>query len=378
MVGLMVTKQMGRGIVLACQGGGSHTAFTAGVLAELLANDDRDIRALSGTSGGAVCAFLAWSGLLIGGQKGRKVGVTRLERYWDQLQTHGVMETLQDAILINTLRGIGGLGFVPEFSPYLNIFEASREFQQLIENSVQFDEIRIPSNAPRLLISAAEVRTSEFRIFRSHEIDEEPADEITSDVILASAAVPTLFRAVHLGQHLYWDGLFAQNPPVRDLPDAARGEGKDGLPPNELWIIMINPMHQEEEPKRMYDIRDRRNELAANISLQQEIFFIGKMNQLAGRNLLADEAKDKYHPIKVRAITMSDEVAASLDYESKLSRNPSQIRLLIEHGKDRARRFLQDMQRADADERTAILSRDIWGRVKDRNWKPLYPSRTEV
>ena len=53
-----MTKQMGRGIVLACQGGGSH-AFTAGVLAELLANDDRDIRALSGTSGGAVCAFLA-------------------------------------------------------------------------------------------------------------------------------------------------------------------------------------------------------------------------------------------------------------------------------------------------------------------------------
>ena len=43
-------------------------------------------------------------------------------------------------------------------------------------------------------------------------------------MILASAAVPTLFRAVHLGGHLYWDGLFAQNPPVHDLPDAARGE----------------------------------------------------------------------------------------------------------------------------------------------------------
>ena len=67
--GLMATRQMGRGIVLACQGGGSHTAFTAGVLEELLAHDDRDIRALSGTSGGAVCAFLAWSGLLIGGRR---------------------------------------------------------------------------------------------------------------------------------------------------------------------------------------------------------------------------------------------------------------------------------------------------------------------
>jgi hypothetical protein len=108
--------QMGRGIVLACQGGGSHTAFRAGVLEELLAHDDRDIRALSGTSGGAVCAFLAWSGLLIGGRKGRSVGVARLEPYWDKLQTHGVVETLQDAILINTLCGMGNLGLVLELA----------------------------------------------------------------------------------------------------------------------------------------------------------------------------------------------------------------------------------------------------------------------
>jgi hypothetical protein len=128
----------------------------------------------------------------------------------------------------------------------------------------------------------------------------------------------------------------------------------------------------------MDDIRDRRNELAANISFQQEIFFIGKMNELAGRDLLADEAKNKYHPIKVRAITMSDEIAASLDYESKLSRDPSQVRLLMEHGKDRARTFLTDLERPDADDRTAFLSRDIWGRVKDRSWTPLYRSPPEV
>jgi NTE family protein len=270
MVGLMATEQMGRGIVLACQGGGSHTAFTAGVLEELLAHDDRDIRALSGTSGGAVCAFLAWSGLLIGGQKGRSVGVARLERYWDKLQTDGVVETLQDAFVINTLRGMGSLGVVLEFSPYLNVFEASRDFKKLIEDVVRFDEISVSATAPRLLISAADVKTGEFRIFRSHAIDEEPADDITSDVILASAAVPTLFRAVHLDGHVYWDGLFAQNPPVRDLPDAARGEGEGRPPPNEIWVIMINPLRQEREPKRMDDIRDRRNELAANISFQQE------------------------------------------------------------------------------------------------------------
>jgi NTE family protein len=318
----------------------------------------------------------------MGGRKGRSVGVARLERYWDKVQTHGVMETLQDALVVNTLRGIGRLGLVLEFSPYLNVLEASRDFKKLIEDVVRFDEISISATAPRLLISAADVKTGEFRIFRSHEIDEEPADDITSDVLLASAAVPTLFRAVHLGGQVYWDGLFAQNPPVRDLPDAARGEGKgEGgrrIPPNELWVILINPLRQEREPTRMDDIRDRRNELAANVSFQQEINFIGKINELAGRNLLTDEAKKKYHPIKVRAITMSDEVAASLDYESKLSRDPSQRRLLTEHGKDRARRFLTDMERPDAGNRTAILSRDIWGRMKDRNWTPLYRSHAEV
>ena len=120
------------------------------------------------------------------------------------------------------------------------------------------------------------------------------ADENTSAVILASAAVPTLFRAVRQGGHLYWDGLFAHYPPVRDLPDAARGEGVDGCAPNELWVIMINPMRQQREPKRMDDIRDRRNELAANISFQQEIYFIGKMNELAAWDLLADQVKKKY------------------------------------------------------------------------------------
>jgi hypothetical protein len=105
---------------------------------------------------------------------------------------------------------------------------------------------------------------------------------------------------------------------------------------------------------------------------------IGKMNELAGRDLLADRANNKYHPIKVRAITMSDKVAASLDDDSKLSRNPSQIRLLREHGKTGRGTSWLTWKKPDADDRTAILSRDIWGRMKDRNWAPLYRSHTGV
>ena len=71
-----------RSVAIACQGGGSHTAFTAGVLSRLFAGDDLDryrIVGLSGTSGGAVCALLAWSALL---DDDRPRAGRLLEEFW--------------------------------------------------------------------------------------------------------------------------------------------------------------------------------------------------------------------------------------------------------------------------------------------------------
>ena len=61
-------------VAIACQGGGSHTAFTAGVLKGLLRSErlqDYEVVGLSGTSGGAVCALLAWHNLLRATRRGR-------------------------------------------------------------------------------------------------------------------------------------------------------------------------------------------------------------------------------------------------------------------------------------------------------------------
>jgi NTE family protein len=360
----------GRGIVLACQGGGSHTAFTSGVLRELLRRD-LDIRALSGTSGGAVCAYLAWTGLLQGGPAGRELGIARLTEFWEGLKPHGLLETLTANLTVDAVRAAGRFGFMVEVSPYLNPFEPGRELRALIDETVP-PPLPAPSpTAVRLLVSAADVNTGEFRIFRSHPDGRVCADEITSTTLLASAAVPTVFRAVHLEQHRYWDGLFAQNPPVRDLPDAARNEGTDGLPPAEVWVITINPFTHRGEPRAVDDIRDRRNELAANISFAQEVQFIGKINELVRLGRLAGPAKAKYAPIRIRAITMADEVGARLDYESKLSRDPALIDLLTEHGLARAREFLSTLTWDAADELTAIPGRDIWGRAVDANWTAL-------
>jgi len=362
----------GRGIVLACQGGGSHTAFTSGVLRELL-HRNLDVRALSGTSGGAVCAYLAWTGLLQGGPAGRARGIAQLTEFWERLKPDGLVETLSADLAIDALRAAGQLGFMVEVSPYLNPFEPSRELRALIDATVPPP---LPAPAPtaaRLLVSAADVNSGEFRIFRSHPDGRIPADEITSTTLLASAAVPTLFRAVTLDQHRYWDGLFAQNPPVRDLPDAARAEGTDGRPPTEIWVIVINPFTHRGEPRAVDDIRDRRNELSANISFAQEVQFIGKINELARLGGLTAAAKAKYASIKIRAITMAEDVAAGLDYESKLSRDPALIDLLIEHGRARAHEFLSTLTWDAADDLTAIPGRDIWGRAVDGNWTPLPP-----
>ncbi|HWB71208.1 MAG TPA: patatin-like phospholipase family protein [Egibacteraceae bacterium] len=91
--------------------------------------------------------------------------------------------------------------------------------------------------------------SGEFTIFSSARGD------ITIDAVVASAAVPNLFRAVRVDGRLCWDGLLSQNPPVRELPDAR---------PDEIWVIQINPSARGQEPTSLADILDRRNELAGN------------------------------------------------------------------------------------------------------------------
>ena len=67
-----------------------------------------------------------------------------------------------------------------------------------------------------LLIGAVDVRSGEFKAFNSRR------DRISAEMILASAAIPNLFRSVQIDGASYWDGLFSQNPPVRELVDLDR------------------------------------------------------------------------------------------------------------------------------------------------------------
>jgi NTE family protein len=323
-------------IAIACQGGGSHTAFTAGALKRLLKDDRYQVVALSGTSGGAICALLGWYALL---EKDGVVAAARavelLDAFWEDNSASAPYDRLWNdwTVWVNRLQGAV---VVPAVSPYSTplSYWGQERLRSMLEELVRFESIDTPlqGSSPMLLVGAVDVLSGHFRAFNSRR------DKMGADVILASAALPTLFRAVRTDGGVYWDGLFSQNPPVRELTDAK---------PDEIWVIQIDPERREKEPKSMLDILDRRNELAGNLSLYQELHFIEKINELIDKLGEGENSEDKrlripgeegkeYKPIKIRQLEMLRE----LDFASKLDRSPSFIRGLMAYGEERAEEFL--------------------------------------
>jgi NTE family protein len=314
-------------VAIACQGGGSHTAFTAGVLKGLLGAEELagyQVVGLSGTSGGAICALLAWSALL---EEEPAAAGRLLERFWADNSATTPLEQLVNAWVVWAAR-LENLVVLPAVSPYDNpgSLAALAELRRMLERQVDFGRFAAQPDGtgPMLLIGAVDVLSGEFRAFNSRR------EAITAEMVLASAAIPTLFRSVRVGDGTYWDGLFSQNPPVRELVDTR---------PDELWVIQINPRRWDGEPTTMAEIADRRNELSGNLSLHQELGFIEKIDQLLAEGRLA--ADGKYKQIVVRVVELArPRLSRSLGTASKLNRDPAFLRDLIAHGEARAAEFL--------------------------------------
>src|SRR5579884_1634736 len=249
-------------VAIACQGGGSHTAFTAGVLKAFLRalrgregdlGCDVDVVALSGTSGGAIFALLAWDGLLRGEPKR---GVEKLEAFWQDNEAGDPLSALLN-LSVRFAVQVGAFLALPVVTPYALPPWGQRRVRAMLERRVNFAALRAAARhpgAPGLLIGAVEVRSGWFEVFRG--------PDLCAEAVLASTALPRLFPAVTVpGRGRYWDGLFSQNPPVRDLVDYR---------PDELWVVQINPPTRTEVPTTADAITDRQNELAGNLSLEQE------------------------------------------------------------------------------------------------------------
>jgi predicted acylesterase/phospholipase RssA len=210
---------------------------------------------------------------------------------------------------------------------------------------------------PQLLVGAVEVDTGAFRAFSSERAPEDGG--ITLDAILASAALPWLFEAPVIAstdpetrvaaKHPYWDGLFSQNPPIKNFISGLADRRKK---PDGLWVLQIN-QDQYDFDKHIGDadasaafggeIWHRRDSLSGNLSLNQEIAFIEAINRRLDDPDQASGERDK--PIEVARIVMDGAAVASavgreLGAFSKMDRDPALKDALLEHGRAQARHFL--------------------------------------
>jgi NTE family protein len=350
-------------IALACQGGGSQCAFVAGALRALFAEGIQrrfQIVGLSGTSGGAFTAALAWMGLLRQARGDTTPIEDRIVACWRDLTAQTPREIAVDEFGVQLLRLIER-GLVPSVatSPSSPRFWLCSQATSLLIGRPEFTDLRallnkhldfaaLPSligpGSPTLLAGAADVLEGSFKIFSSAR------GEIDVDALLASAAIPNLFPAANVGGHAYWDGIFSSNPPVAPL---LRMSYMGSAPlPEEIWIIQVNRSRHVSVPETSADIVDRRNHLAGNLSLQHELQLIELMNLLLRERALTPEfrarfAMDATEPVKVRFIRMSKEIEESLDYPSKLSRQPALIARLLADGENQARVFMSALAGED-------------------------------
>jgi NTE family protein len=307
-------------VAIACQGGGSHTAFTAGVLQGLLANlpDDAEVVALSGTSGGAICAALAWEGLVRGDMS---LAIEKLKEFWNATAARDPMDRILNQLVIG-MQSLRDLMVLPEVSPYQFPPWAADQFRESLNKFFNFEELRALARrpgAPTLQIGAVEVLSGRFELFTG--------EELCVECLMASAAIPELFRAVSVpGRGVYWDGLFSQNPPIHDL-------AYHNI--DELWLIQINPSTIARIPTDNHEILDRRNSLAGNLSMEQELGFIETFNRAIASGAVNDP---KMRQILISRIPLD----RNLHSRTKLDRRPELLGDLRQYGQVKSRRFLQD------------------------------------
>jgi NTE family protein len=308
---------------LALQGGGSHGAFTWGVIDRLLEEPWLRIEAISGTSAGAMNAALVADGWTQGGAAGARAA---LEAYWRRVSQAAAFSPLQRSPL-DRLMGRWTLDTSPAYvimdmmarviSPYdLNPLGLN-PLRNILAESIDFGRV---ARAPiKLFITATNVRTGRGRIFRNAEI--------TADVLLASACLPTMFQAIEIDGDPYWDGGYAGNPTLTPL--IRESDAHDTI------LVQINPRERPELPRTANEILNRLNEISFNSPLMKELRMIALLHQVAdpGHGEGARWAEMRTHRIMSEALT-------NFGASSKLNAEWEFVSLLKEEGRKSADAFL--------------------------------------
>ena len=319
-----------RRLSLALQGGGTHGAFTWGVLERLLEEERLEIDGLSGTSAGAINGAMVVQGLVAGGPQG---AIAALDRFWRSVAAHLAISPMQNTPLEKLVwghdltwsfayRAFDAMSRL--LSPYqLNPFPFDwNPLRAALEESIDFDRLRSEVKAPRLFVSATSVRTGKPRVFSRKEL--------TVDALLASACLPQVFKAVEIDGEPFWDGGYLGNPALWPLYE-------QGGPPD-LVLVQLNPMVREETPTTVTDIVNRLNEITFNGSLMAEIRAIDFVQRLLDAGRLE---QPRYRRLFLHVIE-DEERMRSFKLSTKFNGDWDFLVTLKQYGRDAAERWLYE------------------------------------
>jgi len=309
---------------LALQGGGSHGAFTWGVLDALLEDGRVGFEGLSGTSAGAVNAVAfasGWARGLASGRDPREAAREKLAGIWYRVSALGSLGTLQQQFT----RMLWG-GLPPELSPGNFIGNAWRglltpynsnpldinPLRKMLEEEIDFEAIARQQEI-KVFVSATHVTTGKAAIFTGSRLD--------ARAVLASACLPTLFKAVEIEGEAYWDGGYSVNPALSPLI-------KD-CDTADLLLVQINPLTREQTPRTSAEILDRMNELTFNASLLTQMRAIDFVNQLLAEGAVSHARCKTVRVHRVEGGPALEAYPAS----SKMSADGSMISQLFEAGR---------------------------------------------
>jgi len=308
----------------ALQGGGSHGAFTWGVLDRLLEETWLGIDGISGTSAGAMNAAVLVDGHAKGGAAGARAA---LESFWHRVSDAARFSPFRRGPL-DVLLGRWTLDSSPMYvamdvmsrllSPYDLNPMGKNPLRAILAETIDFERLAL---APiKLFITATNVRTGRGHVFRN--------DTVTPDVLLASACLPTMFQAIEIDGEPYWDGGYSGNPTITPLVRECKSQ--------DTILVQINPVERKNRPRSASDILNRLNEVSFNAVLLKELRMIALLRQVAnpGNSEGAQWAGMRIHRV-------ASEMMTDLGASSKLNAEWDFFCLLRAEGRRSAQVFLE-------------------------------------
>ena len=338
-----------RRLNLALQGGGSHGAFTWGVLDRLLEDGRFAIDGVSGTSAGAMNAVCLADGFHSGGNEGAR---QRLRQFWQAVGNRGrVYPSLRSPFEL--WHGKWPFSGAPmhrfqnflrhHYSPYdLNPFDVN-PLKEVAEEVIRFENVQA-CDSLKLFIAATNVRNGKVRVFTNAEIG--------IDELMASACLPTVFKAVEIDGVPYWDGGYMGNPVLFPFFYETRTE--------DLLLVQINPVERMETPRTAQEILNRIDEITFNASLLREFRAIELIKRLIAQGKLS---RDEYLDVRVHRIEAPHELV-TLSAATKMNAEPQFLQHLFDLGQDSASAWLENASDKVSREPGIDLVSEI-----DRQWQ---------